>query len=619
LQNKKPTFWTRAGNDWTQRYGSLAQEAKKFRVKDAIIDGEVVSIDDQGRTDFSRLQSVLSDVLNQKDQKRLVYYAFDLLWLNGEDLRDRPLLERKAILEQLIKTIHSDRIRYSEHWTENGPEVLSASCQMHMEGIISKRIDSLYESERSGTWLKSKCSQGQEFVIGGFSAPKGARYGFGSLLLGAFDDAGLFRYVGRVGTGFNGGSLENLYERLAKMEIKETPFEANSPRGKDITFVRPKLVCQIRFAEWTKDKMIRQAVFDGLREDKDASLVKIENKTSTETAKRAASQRVTLEHALAKKKKTSVKSKVSAKAPSKSVAKPVKGSTSRDQNDYGLTHPDKVLYPDMGVTKQQMAEYYEKVQKLLLPHIINRPLSLVRCPDGAGKECFFQKRMGFQKGKELHSQQLKGKKHAEEILTVDSIEGVYELVQMGVLEIHNWGTHIPNITKADLIVFDLDPDEGLTWKNVKDAAYDVQEILEQLNLKTWIKTTGGKGLHIHVPILPEHSFDDVKAFSLSVVRYLEKKHPDRYTSQAAFNKRKGRIFLDYLRNGYGATSVAPYSLRAKSRATVACPISWDELSRLKGADFVTIETIDARLKGRKDPWAGYFRARQSLDLGRKKS
>lgn len=529
-------------------------------------------------------------MLNQKDQKRLVYYVFDLLWLNGEDLRNRPLIERKKRLEALIKTVSSDRIRYSEHWTQNGPDVLEASCRMHMEGIVSKRIDSLYESERSGTWLKSKCSHGQEFVIGGFSAPKGSRYGFGSLLLGAYDDNDMLRYVGRVGTGFNGGSLESLYDRLGKMAIEDSPFEVRSPRSKDITFVKPELVCQAHFAEWTKDKMIRQAVFEGLREDKDASLVKIETESKTETAKRAAAKRVTLERTLAKR--------------------------SKPRNDYGLTHPDKVLYPEMGVTKLQMAEYYEKVQKLILPHIKNRPLSLVRCPEGAGQECFFQKRLGFHKGKELHSQRLKGKEHVEEILTVDNVKGIYELVQMGVLEIHNWGTHIPHITKADLIVFDIDPDEGLTWKNVKDAAHDLRELLERLDLKTWIKTTGGKGLHIHVPILPEHSFDDIKAFSLSVVRYLEQKHPDRYTSQAAFTKRKGRIFLDYLRNGYGATSIAPYSLRAKSRATIACPIDWDELGRLKGADVFTIATIENRLGRGQDPWLGYFRARQRLDLGR---
>jgi bifunctional non-homologous end joining protein LigD len=566
-----------------------------LRVKDAILDGEVVSIDDQGRTDFGRLQTVLSDVLNAKDQKRLVYYVFDLLWMNGEDLRDRPLLERKAILEQLLKTAHSERVRYSEHWTQEGPEVLAASCSMNMEGIISKRVDSLYESARSGTWLKSKCTKGQEFIIGGYSEPKGGRYGFGSLLLGAYDENNMLRYVGRVGTGFDGPLLSDIYEKLGKMTIEDSPFEAASPKGKDITFVQPELVCQIRFAEWTKDRMIRQAVFDGLREDKDASLVKIENEANTGKAKRAAAKRVTLEHALAKK------------------AKP---KSDRSDNKFALSHPDKVLYPEVGVTKQMMAEYYEKVQHLILPHVTDRPLSLVRCPDGAGKECFFQKRMGLVKPKAIHVKHLKGKEHQEEILTVDNVKGLYELVQMGVLEIHNWGTHIPKIRNADLIVFDLDPDEGLTWQNVKDAALDVKEILEKLNLKTWIKTTGGKGLHIHVPVLPEHSFDDIKAFSLSVVRYLEQKHPDRYTSQSAFAKRKGRIFLDYLRNGYGATSVAPYSLRAKANASVALPIAWEELSRLKGAGVFTIENIDARLRGRKDPWAGYFRTRQSLDLGK---
>lgn len=587
---KPPKFFTRAGNDWTARYGSLAQEARKIKVDDAIIDGEVVSIDDQGRTDFSRLQTVLSDVLNARDQKRLVYYAFDLLWLNGEDYRDKPLIERKEALQRVLARAGSERIRYSEHWTDEGDKVLKASCNMDMEGIVSKRLDSTYESTRSGTWLKSKCAQGQEFIIGGYSLPKGARVAFGSLLLGAYDENNMLRYVGRVGTGFDTNILENVYAKLKKLEQDESPFEAASPRGKDITFVRPKMVCQIRFAEWTKDQKIRQAVFDGLREDKDASLVKIEKEAKTKSATRKAAARVAIEHKL--------------------KAKPL-------DNDFGLTHPDKILYPEMGVTKIQMAEYYKLVQKRILPHIDGRPLSLVRCPDGAGKECFFQKRMGLAKGKALRSQKLKGKEHSEEILTVDSVDGLYELVQMGVLEIHNWGTHVPKINMCDLIVFDLDPDEGITWKQVKEAAYAIKDLLEQLNLKTWIKTTGGKGLHIHVPILPEHTFDEVKDFSLSVVRYLEQKHPDKYTSVSSFAKRKGRIFLDYLRNGYGATSVAPYSLRAKGNASVACPITWDELRTLKSADAFTINNMAARLRG-KDPWLGYFRARQSLDLGGQK-
>ena len=584
LDGKKAKFWTRARNDWTDRYGTLVQEFEKLGSKDGsksvieniIVDGEIVSIDEDGKTNFSQLQNTLSDVRlkgardgGKSDKENLVYYVFDILWLNGVDLRERPLIERKALLEKLLKTLRSDRIRYSEHWLQEGPDVLRAACEKNLEGIISKRVDATYESTRSGAWLKSKCTKGQEFIIGGYSSPKGGRKGFGSILLGAFDDTNRLRYVGRVGTGFNEATLTSLLTKLKKLKTNESPFEVSLPTERDITFVKPKLVCRIIFGEWTKDKIVRHAVFDGLREDKDASLVKIETEAKTTT------------------------------------------------NDFNLTHPDKVLYPDVGVTKKEMAEYYKLVQDRILPHVTNRPLSLVRCPDGAGKECFFQKKLGLAKGKELRSRKLKGKEHDEEILTIDSVEGLYELVQMGVLEIHNWGCHVPKINKADLIVFDLDPDEGLNWRNVKEAAFELKELLENLNLKTWIKTTGGKGLHIHVPILPEHSFDEIKAFSLSVVQFLEKKHPDRYTSQSAFKKRKGRIFLDYLRNGYGATSVTPYSLRASSTASIAVPIAWSELRGLKGADLFTIHTIERRLRAGKDPWLGYFSTRQRLDLGGK--
>jgi bifunctional non-homologous end joining protein LigD len=601
IDGKSTKFFTRAGNDWTDRYGSLVGELRKIKVTNAIIDSEIVALDEKDRPNFSILQDTLSDVLENRDQNKLICYAFDLLWLNGEDLRERPLLERKALLDEILSPLKSERIRYSEHWQQDGKAMLAASCKLDMEGIISKRVDATYESTRSGTWLKSKCSKGQEFIIGGYSSPKGSRSGFGALLLGAYDENNLLRYTGRVGTGFDQSLLDSVYQKLKKLKTATSPFEVAEPTDRDIAFVKPKLVCQIRFAEWTKDRMVRQAVFDGLRGDKDASLVKIEKAAPAKKATAAAASRVKLEKKQIRKGKTSkVRSVLTASAKS--------------DNPFKLTHPDKVLYPDVGVTKEMMAEYYKLVQDRMLPHTKNRPLSLVRCPDGAGKECFFQKKLGMAKGKELHSQKLKGRDHEEEILTVDRVEGLYELVQMGVLEIHNWGCHVPKINKADLVVFDLDPDEGLDWQDVKAAAFQVKELLEELNLKTWVKTTGGKGLHIHVPVLPEHSFDDIKAFSLSVVHYLEKKHPDRYTSQAVKAKRKGRIFLDYLRNGYGATSVAPYSLRAKSRATIACPITWEELRRLKGADVFTIANIERRLRTGKDPWLGYFRTRQRLDL-----
>lgn len=593
IEKGRVKMFTRAGLEWTDRFGSLASQCADLQVKNAVIDGEIVALDEKGQTNFSKLQDVLSDSLTNKKDDRLICFVFDLLFLNGEDLRERPLTERKQLLKTLVEEADNDRIRYSQDLLENGPNVLKAACDLNMEGIISKRADSTYESRRAGTWLKSKCSKGQEFIVGGYSAPKGSRHGFGSLILGAYDENDRLCYVGRVGTGFDASVLDQVFGKLKKLEADESPFEAKSPRERDITFVQPKLVCQIRFGEWTKDKIIRHAVFEGLREDKDPSLVKIENESHLKaTPKKSASKKA-------------------------SRASPTKMSRGGSADEFELTHPDKVLYPDMGITKRQMAEYYKSVQDWILPHVKNRPLSLVRCPEGAGKECFFQKKLGNAPGEDLHSQKLKGRAgKIEEILTIDTADGLYELVQMGVLEIHAWGCHIPEINKADLIVFDLDPDDGVGWKAVREAAFAIKALLDRLKLKSWVKTTGGKGLHIHVPILPEHSFEQIKSFSLSVVRYLEKESPDLYTTQILKAKRKGRIFLDYLRNGYGATAVVPYSLRSKASATVATPITWDELRTLKGADLFTIKNVEARLARVKDPWLGYFRTRQRLDLGR---
>ena len=379
----RPRLFTRSGLDWTSKFTSIAKELESVKTNGTILDGEIVFVDKNGRNSFSDLQTSLSVDSKKGEDRHHVYYVFDLLFEDGEDLRELPLLERKARLKSLLAKTKSKRIIYSQEILDEGSAVLGAACELDMEGIISKRVDATYESSRSGTWLKSKCTKGQEFVIGGYSSPKGSRTGFGALLVGAYDKDGLLQYVGRVGTGFNDKVLTDLRQRFKKLETDESPFDVKSPTEHDITFLKPKLVGQFRFAEWTKDQLIRHSVFDGLREDKDAKLVKIEKPSKTKTVK-------------TKKK-----------------------ATTKSSNEFRLTHPDKILYPEIGVTKQMMAEYYEKVQDLILPHAKNRPLSLVRCPDGAGKECFFQKKLGHAPGKDLHSQKIKGRdKNIEVILTI---------------------------------------------------------------------------------------------------------------------------------------------------------------------------------------------------------
>lgn len=586
LHNHKAKMFTRSGLDWTKKYSSVAKALEKLKLESAIFDGEVVWMNDDDRSDFSGLQNALKS----EETDGLVYFIFDLLWLDGEDLRERPLLERKALLEDFLKKADEEHLRYSEHWTEDGPSVLAASCGLNYEGIISKQVDASYESKRAASWIKTKCLQGQELVIGGFSKPKGSRSGFGALLMGAKDEDGKFRYVGRVGTGFDAAKLKSLHQKMKALERKTSPFEVNSPSERDVTFIKPELVAQIKFTEWTADKILRHPVFEALRDDKPASQVVIEKpKTAM--------------------KKT--KSKLKPKASLKSSGEKTKVSSKHAI----LTHPDKLLYPKAGFSKDRVATYYDKVGKLLLPHLKNRPIAMVRCPEGEGGECFFQKKLGFHKGEALKTARPKGMKgKKEELVYTETQGGLTELVQMGVLEIHAWGAKVDDIVHPDLIVFDFDPDEKVTFVKVKAAAIEIRDLLENLGLKSYVKTTGGKGLHIHVPILPEHDYDQVKEFSLAVVRHLEKKNPKLYTTNASKSKRHGRIYLDYLRNGYGATAIIPYSLRAKPTATASVPLSWSELGRLKSASAFTLVDVERRIARRKDPWLGYFKLRQRLRL-----
>ncbi|RYZ70227.1 MAG: hypothetical protein EOP05_13600, partial [Proteobacteria bacterium] len=409
------------------------------------------------------------------------------------------------------------------------------------------------------------------------------------------------------------------------------------PKGKEITFIKPDLVAQVNFTEWTSDLVLRHPTFQGLRKDKKASQVVIEDlgisveedEIEESSPKKKSRGKGESQAALKSEMKSEMTADDSDETESRSTKKSKRVSKAKSSarssspvkkrgkgRHPGLSHPDKLLYPTAGFTKDRVATYYDNVAKHMMPHLENRPIAMVRCPEGEGSECFFQKKLGFHKGVALKTAKVQGQKNKqEELVYTNSAAGLIELVQMGVLEIHVWGAEVDNLMHPNLIVFDLDPEESVDFSVVKKTAVSIRDLLEDMNLKSFVSTTGGKGLHIRVPIVPEHDYDQIKAFSLAVVRHLEKQHPDLYTTQISKSKRNGRIFLDYLRNGYGATAIVPYSLRNKPDATASVPLSWKELTSLKSAGAFTLEDVERRLAGRgKDPWLGYFKLRQRLRL-----
>jgi bifunctional non-homologous end joining protein LigD len=575
-------FETRNELDWTHKLPKLVETAAKLKLRQTVIDGEVISLDDQGISDFQLLQNAFRD----QRANELVYAAFDLLFLKGEDLRDLPLEERKHKLSELIP---ADRgaIRYTEHLIGKGPEFLEQACQQGLEGIVSKRRDALYVGGRSTDWLKIKCQQNAEFVIGGFTEPTGSRHGFGALLLGYFDKKDLI-YAGRVGTGFNDQMLSSLSTKLTSLEQAKSPFAnypAHAERLKGVHWVRPQCVAQIRFSNWTDDRRLRHPTFQGLREDKPAHSVKREIPKMVKVKKSSAQH-------------SSSNGKLSMETEIAGVR---------------VTHPDKILFPEEQITKRDLAEYYVEVADSMLPYVVNRPLTIVRCPDGVDGEWFFQKHPGRMAPDELDRVKIREKRGMDEYLLVKNVQGLVALAQISALEIHVWGSHADAVDKPDQIVFDLDPAPELAWSRVVDAALEVREFLQDLGLTSFVKTTGGKGLHLVCPICRTQEWPFVDDFCHHVALAIERAAPGRYTSVMSKRSRVGKIFVDYLRNQRGSTAITPFSTRAKPNATIAMPVAWQELRKLHGADQFTLKNGVRKLHTRKqDPWAEFHDIKQSL-------
>jgi bifunctional non-homologous end joining protein LigD len=502
-----------------------------------------------------------------------------------------------------------ESIRFSDHLKGTGQEIIAQACRLHLEGIVSKRRDAPYRPGRGLDWLKVKCSQRAEFVVGGFTKPSGHRSHFGALLLGYYDHAKKLIYAGRVGTGFNAATLTALHQKLSKLEQARSPYSnlaGTSGQARDVTWVKPVLVAEIEFSNRTDDGLLRHPSFQGLREDKPASAVihdeplpVSEVKAMENGCKRTTEQR--------NGKKSTSPGKGRESAPT------VDPSTNDKWAGVRLSHPDKVLFPEHELTKRDLANYYAQVADWMLPHVVDRPLAIVRCPAGSGNPCFFQKHPGETASSDLRQVNIAEKGKPECHLAIDDVAGLMSLVQMGVLEIHVWGSRIVQLEKPDRLIFDLDPDPAVYWPQVIDAARALRGLLEELGLTSFLKTTGGKGLHLVVPILPRHEWDEAKAFCRAVADCMVQAAPDRFIATSSKAARKGKIFIDYLRNGRGATAVAPFSTRAKPGATVSTPIAWDELTASLHSDHFTIENVPARLgKLTKDPWVDLAKTKQSI-------
>lgn len=581
LQNGKAKFVTRNQNDWTTKFPNLAQAVKHIPCKNAILDGEIVALDKKQRSDFQLLQNSIYE----KDDSELIYFLFDLIYLNDRSLENVVILERKKILQTLIADC-DPILHYSDHIIGNGKKVFTKSCRLGLEGIVSKYIDSYYSQKRTRDWLKIKCVQRQEFVIAGYTQPTGARRYFGSLLLGVYAKDKKLHYCGNVGTGFTEKSLASIWQQLKKYTSDNMPFAVRPAGSKNVTWLKPNLVAEIEFSEWTRDGSLRHPSFKGLRTDKPATQIIHEKPAAIE--------------------EKSMKPKSSHKKKPSSMPEE-------------LSNPERIMYPEQGITKRDLAEYYIAISDWILPYIADRPLTIVRCPQGRKKDCFYQKHLNEAIPQGIFPIPIKEKEGAmSDYFYLKKQTGLLSLVQIGALEIHPWGARVDDVDKPDYMIFDLDPAPDVPWPKVVAHALYVKEQLETLQLKSFVKTTGGKGLHIIIPIKRHYDWDDVKAFSHAIVEWIVTKKPADFIGVMTKSKRTGKIFLDYLRNQRGATAIAPYSTRARENATVATPIAWQELTgKLNPANF-TVKTIPARLaKLRKDPWEDFYRSAQSLKALRK--
>ncbi|WAS96727.1 DNA ligase D [Nannocystis punicea] len=564
IDGDEVALYTRNGNDWTARMLPLRGELAALGLESAWLDGEITVLDPRGRPDFQRLQQAFDG----DGSRDIVYFVFDLLYLRGHDLRRVPLVERRRLLEQVLGAARpGEHVRYSETLAGPVDRLLADACKRGLEGLIGKRADSLYTSARSPSWIKLKCTQRQEFVVGGYSDPKGSRAGFGGLLLGVHDEQGRLVYAGKVGTGFDAALLRSIHAKLRAIEADRSPFHVR-PREVKGHWVRPVLVAEVSFSEWTSDGRVRHPVFQGLRSDKDPATIVRERPREVESTSLPKARR---------------------------SASPIK-----------VKHPERVIDPSSGATKLDLVRYYETVAEHMLPHLEGRPLAMVRAPTGVAGEQFFQKHSENTRIPGVRELSASLRPGHPRMLEIASNEGLVAAAQMNVIEFHTWNSTAADIEHPDRVIFDLDPGEGVAWESLRDAAQLTRGLLELLGLRSFLKTSGGKGLHVVVPLRPAWSYDPVKNFSRDVAEHLASTLPKLFVAKSGAHNRRGRIFVDYLRNGRTATTIAAFSARVRPGLGVSVPVAWSELGRLTAGDQWNIFSVPARLRAlRGDPWAGY--------------
>jgi len=589
-------LFTRNGNDWTSKLRSLAAEVRALGLPDGWLDGEIVMVDANGVTDFQSLQNAFETAHVDAIQ----YYVFDLPYYAGRDLRAMPLTERRALLRQLLRQLMAakpaSRLRFSESFEAEPQEMLDAACRMKLEGVIGKRVDAPYVSTRANTWIKLKCTLRQEFVIGGFTDPKGSRSGLGSLLLGVHDAQGKLRYAGNVGTGFDTAMLDSLRKRLDPLVVDSAPF-ADLPRGIKGHWVKPKLVAEVSFGAWTKEGRVRHSVFHGLRSDKPARAVSVE---------KPAVEKPVAEKPVAAKKSTPTRKTAARQAPT-------------TLGKITISHADRVIDASTGLTKGDLVRYYASAAGLMLPFLKGRPIALVRAPSGIDGQQFFQRHGDTLNIDGVNALDPKLWPGHPPLLEIASEAAIVAVAQLNVVEFHTWNARAAKIDKPDRIVFDIDPGEGVAWPQIQEAARLTRTLLDALGLQSWLKTSGGKGLHVVVPIAARAGWDEVRDFAQDMVRHMATTIPDRFVVKSGPRNRVGKIFIDYLRNGVGATTAAAFSARARPGLGVSIPVAWDELDDLTSSAQWTIANVAERLEAlaAHDPWAGHDKVRQTLTRARK--
>ena len=564
-------LFTRNGNDWTARLPQLAAQLERMKLAPGWLDGEIVVLNETGTPDFQALQNAF----DTERVQGVVYFLFDLPFYGGYDLRGVELIERRALLEALLKK-PGGAIRFSEVFDGTPQEVLQSACRLGLEGIIAKRKTSTYSSRRSPDWIKLKCGQRQEFVIGGYTDPKGSRVGIGSLLLGVHDEAGDLLYAGNVGTGFNTRMLGQLRSQLDALATERRPFKHPTENDRRAHWVKPVLLAEVSFAEWTKEGRIRHSVFHALRSDKPAQAIIREKPMHLREA----------------------------------PAKPAVESTL--PRGFKVSNPERVIDPSTGVTKIELVRFYGLVAPLMLEHLKGRPVSLVRAPSGIKGELFFQKHMEQSSMDGIRLLDPALDPGHDPLLEVANARGLLSAAQMNAIEFHTWNAVKSAIGKPDRMTFDLDPGEGVDWPAMQQAAELVRVFLEQLGLVSFIKTSGGKGLHVVVPIKRRHDWDTVKDFSQAIVQHLAQTLPQLFVAKSGPRNRVGKIFIDYLRNGFGATTVCAWSVRARKGLGVSVPIAWDAVPRLTSGAQWTLQNIHTRLDQGNAPWAAYARSAQHI-------